>query len=88
MDWKAYSFVVRGRIRRLVLLALDSPKIPAQIAREMGINSTHVSRALKEMEEKSLVRCLLPKADKGKVYKLTREGKEVAEQLRKAEKKE
>ena len=81
MDWNAYSFVLRSKNRRLVLSALTQPKTPSRIAKETGILLPHVSRALKELEEKGLVKCLTPNEKLGRIYALTELGKQILEIL-------
>jgi predicted transcriptional regulator len=81
MNWTDYSFVIRGQNRKKVLLALDSPKTPTQIAEETGLNLSHVSRALRELTEKKLVECVTPKERTGRIYQLSSSGKAVRERI-------
>lgn len=85
MDWKLYSFVVRGKIRREVLSALGKPKTPTEIGKETKISVTHVSRALRELKERGLVKCLTPKEKTGKVYAATTIGNGILEEIRRNE---
>lgn len=68
MDWQKYSFVVRSKNRKLVILSLDRPKNPTQISEELSLSLPHVSRALKELEEMELVKCLTPNEKLGRIY--------------------
>ncbi len=86
MDWELYSFVVGSKYRRKVMLCLDVERTPSQIARKTGINTSHVSRVLTELEEKKLVKCLLPKKKVGRVYKMATPGKVIFDKLRESEK--
>ncbi len=86
MDWNTYSYVIRSKNRKKVLLALTNPKTPTQIAEELGINLSHVSRALKELEIKRIVECLTPEEKIGRIYSRTSIGEEIAEKLTKIEK--
>jgi len=81
MDWNAYSFILRSKNRKLVLLSLTQPKTPSQIARETGILLPHVSRALKELEQKGLVKCLTPNEKLGRIYALTDLGRQILKML-------
>ncbi|MBN2331290.1 MAG: ArsR family transcriptional regulator [Candidatus Aenigmarchaeota archaeon] len=82
MEWASYSFVVRGRTRRKVLMALEKPKTPSQISSELKLSTTHISRALKEFSDRNLVRCLTPEEKFGRVYELTEKGKELFSKLK------
>lgn len=72
--WDMLSFA-KGRTRRLCLEALSSgPRMPEMIAKSSGEHLSHVSRALRELMEKELVECVTPKANKNRIYKLTKKG--------------
>jgi len=78
MDWSKYSFVIRAKNRKLVLLSLSKPKTPSQLAEELKLSLPHVSRALRELEKEGLVECLTPGEKVGRIYRRTREGDEIA----------
>jgi len=79
MNWELYSYVIRSKYRRKILLSLSNPKTPSQLADELSINLSHVSRALKELEEKMIVECLTPKVKVGRIYRRTKFGEEIAQ---------
>ncbi|MDI6798540.1 MAG: helix-turn-helix domain-containing protein [Candidatus Aenigmarchaeota archaeon] len=82
MDWKKYGFVLASSSRRKVLLTLkDKPMIPSQVSKIIKMHLSHVSRTLKELEEKGLVICLTPDMVKGKIYRLTKTGKAIANKI-------
>jgi predicted transcriptional regulator len=56
--------------------------MPSAIASSAGMNLSHVSRALRELEEKSLVECLTPKMTKNKIYGITPSGLSVIEKMK------
>ena len=85
MNWKIYSYVIRGKYRKNVVLALDVEKTPTQIAKKIKIPNSHVSRSLSELGGKKIVACLTPKAVTGRIYELTKLGKEIKEHLEKSE---
>ncbi len=87
MNWKKYGFVIGGKCRKKVILALDIERTPSQIAKVTKANNSHVSRSLAELLEKRLVKCLTPKNITGRVYSLTQEGKQIRKHLEKSEKK-
>ena len=79
--WKRVSFVVRAKNRTRILKALDKPKLPSQLAKELKIHISHVSRTLSELEKAGLIECLTPDEKIGKLYRLTKKGKEVLEKI-------
>jgi DNA-binding MarR family transcriptional regulator len=81
MTWIICSYILRSKNRKLVLSALARPKTPSQIAKETGILLPHVSRALRELEQKGLVKCLTPNEKLGRIYALTDLGKQILEML-------
>lgn len=86
MNWKLYPYVIRGKYRKDVVLALDVERTPTQIAKKIKIPNSHVSRSLAELGGKKIVVCLTPKAITGRIYELTKLGKEIREHLEKSEK--
>ncbi|MCK5281775.1 MAG: winged helix DNA-binding protein [Nanoarchaeota archaeon] len=85
MDWEIYSSVVRGKYRKKVVLALKVERIPSQIAKITKISSSHVSRALSELRDKGLVECINAKDTSGRIYRLTKKGREIMEHLERSE---
>jgi len=81
MDWKTYSFVVRAKYRKNAVIALKIEKIPTQIAKAANINISHVSRALAELKKENVVECINPEDGIGKVYRLTKKGKEIRDHM-------
>ncbi|WP_225317797.1 MULTISPECIES: winged helix-turn-helix domain-containing protein [Haloferax] len=73
--WDDVGFVISSRYRVDVLERLDeSPATPTQIAADSGRPVAHVSRALQELRERSLVELLVPEdRKKGRVYGITNE---------------
>ncbi|MFH0831500.1 MAG: winged helix-turn-helix domain-containing protein [archaeon] len=85
MNWKDYGYVVGSKHRRKVMLSLDLVRTPTQIARKTYINTSHISKVLKDLEKRDLVKCLTPKQRVGKIYSLTQEGREIVSYLKKTE---
>ena len=79
--WKQISFVLRAKNRTKIMKALDRPKLPSQLAKELKIHISHVSRTLSELEEQGLVQCLTPDEKTGKLYTLTDEGRDVLKEI-------
>lgn len=79
--WEDVSFVISSNYRKKVLSSLETPKTPTQLSKEVNINKTHISRALSELEERKMVQCLTPKSKKGKLYVITKAGKEALKEI-------
>lgn len=76
-EWDQIGFIISSKYRTAVLEQLvDSPSTPSSIASRTGLPSTHISRALRSLRERSLVELLVPKEKrKGRIYGITEEGK-------------
>jgi DNA-binding MarR family transcriptional regulator len=71
------SFVLRAKNRLKVLQALsEGQKISAQIEKQTKMYKSHVSRTLKELISKKLIRCMNPQDRNYRFYLITLEGKE------------
>lgn len=78
--WDDASFVISSGYREDVLARLaTSPATPTQLAVETEIALPHVSRALRELREQSLVELLVTEERrKGRIYGLTDRGAEIS----------
>ena len=78
-DWDAISYCISSRYRIVSLARLDEgPATPSQIATDADVGIAHVSRALHELKDRSLVELLVSEdRKKGRVYGLTETGQEV-----------
>ena len=83
-NWEDVSFIISSSYRMKILRSLGMPRTPSKLSRELGINKTHISRALSELEEKKMIECLTPKAKKGKIYQSTEYGVGVLDNASKA----
>ena len=54
INWGDYSFVVRGKQRRMIILLMDRGKTPTELKRESGLNFNNVSRVLVQFEKNKL----------------------------------
>lgn len=82
-NWEVLGFVISSSYRKRVLEKLGIPKMPSALSKELSINKTHISRTLKELQDKKLVKCLNPTINKGKIYLITGEGKNILEEIEK-----
>lgn len=82
-DWDEVSFVISSRYRIIALRRLAvGPATPSQIATDAGVGIAHVSRALQNLRDRTLVDLLVSdERQKGRVYGLTEHGREVWEKI-------
>jgi len=81
MDDKT-RYVNKSSYRRNVLKAIgDDVKIPTQIANDSGVLRNHVSNVLRELKEKELVECLNPESRKGRLYRLSKDGLDILDDI-------
>ena len=74
----AISFIQMSTNREKVLKDLEKElKIPSKIAKNTGIHTANVSRALQGLKEKNLVICLNEDANQGRLYQITDFGLEI-----------
>ena len=85
MLWGDVSYVIASKTRKAILLKLETPRTPTFLAKDLSINLANVSRALTELEGKDVVICLTPKQKVGKIYSLTKKGKDIVGQMKKME---
>ena len=57
-------------------------KMPTEIAKETGYRITLVSNTLHDLKQKKLVVCINEELTKGRLYKITEDGKEILEYLK------
>ena len=86
IDYSLLSFILRGERRKAILLCLDKPKIPKEIAEGCKVSIHNVSKSLKELVDKKLIKCENPKDKFYRFYSLTKKGKELVKELEKISK--
>lgn len=57
---------------------------PSQLATAAGVSLSHISKALRDLRKEGLVECINPQERVGKIYRRTKEGEEIVEQMKKA----
>jgi len=85
MSWNDVSYVIASKTRKSITLKLEIPRTPTFLAKDLDLNIANVSRAVSELEDKGIVVCLTPKQKVGKIYSLTKKGKEVILRIKKME---
>ena len=80
---KVYAYVVISSYRAKTVKALDEAAFdtPASIAKNAGIRLNFISNVLNELKEAGVAECLNEDARKGRLYRLTDLGKEVAKYI-------
>lgn len=77
-----FSFIRRSKNRRHILrLLLKQNYTVVDLVKETNMYKSHVSRALSELEDKNLVKCLNPEDRAFKYFKITDIGKKMLELL-------
>lgn len=76
------AYVKISTYRTKVMKTLDGKvKIPSQIAKDVNIGQTHISKVLKQLKEHELIECLNPEFKKGRLYRHTNKGDEIVKGL-------
>jgi len=79
---KAYAYVTISKHRTTIVKHLKNKfQTPTQIAKDTGVLRNHVSMYLKSLKEYDIVECINPEAKKGRLYRLTSKGEDVADKL-------
>ena len=77
----AYISISTYRIKTLKALKGCEVKTPTNIANDAGIRPNHISKVLKELKEVGVAECINEEAKKGRLYRLTDLGGEIADNL-------
>lgn len=85
MSWNEVSYVIASKTRKSILSRLETPRTPTFLAKDLNLNIANVSRALTGLEAKKIVICLTPEQKVGKIYSLTKIGKDVLTKMKKME---
>lgn len=76
------GYIKASSHRIKIIKALEGKKlIPTEMVKETNIPLSHVSNTLAELVEKNLIVCLTPELKKGRLYKLTTDGKKILKNL-------
>ena len=83
MKWDKYGFVIASKVRKNILSTLDEkPFTPSEITRKLSLDKSQITRALHELEKERLIICLTPHNRKGRLYKISKEGRYLIEKLK------
>ncbi len=83
VDWDSIGYVISSKYRIAVLRNLSSgPATPTNIADESGLGITHISRALRRLEDRDIIELIVPEEQqKGRLYALTEKGEAIWEEI-------
>lgn len=76
----SYVRISKQRTKTMKALA-GNVKIPSTIAKDTGIRTNHISKVLSNLKDHELVECVNPEVKKGRLYRLTEKGENVAENI-------
>jgi len=83
-EWDDAGFVWASKYRReIVRVLLKRSSTPGDIAEDTKFRMPHVSRALRQLQERGIVKCLTPDRSKGRIFRLTDKGKRTARRIEK-----
>jgi DNA-binding MarR family transcriptional regulator len=80
VDWKTYAWLNRGKRRKSVLELLSKSEKPLsakEVKSKLKIALSQASYTLKELNEKGLINCVNPNDKIGKLYLVSKKGKEL-----------
>jgi len=83
MKWDEVSWILRGRLKKKVMLTLDKPKTATILSKELNTHRSTISDILNQMMEKKLVVCLDPKQPYNRFYRITKKGEQIKEKINK-----
>ena len=79
---KKIAYVNISSYRNNTVKALkDEIRTPTEIARDTGINRSHISNVLRELKDCEIVECVNEEVRKGRIYRLTSTCEEIADYL-------
>ena len=75
------SFVSRGKVRKKIMVNLNKPMTPTELAEKIKTHRSTTSRSLLILEERGLVKCITPKEKMGRYYDIISQGKKILDLL-------
>jgi len=85
-NYSLLSFILRGERRKAILLCLNKPMIPKDIANSCNVSIHNVSKSLKELVDKGLIVCKNQQDKFYRFYELTNKGRDILKELDKTTK--
>ena len=76
------KFINKSSYRSKVLKSIGNDvKMPKEIASDSGILPNHISNVLRQLKEKDVVECINPEVRKGRLYRLSEEGRNILDEI-------
>lgn len=85
-SWADYSFIIRSAHRKRIFEAMNEPKTPTQLSKELDIDLGFVSNIIISLVERELIECLNPKEKRHRLYARSKKGEKLFEEMRAREK--
>lgn len=82
MDFDKLSFVLAGELRTKIIKELETPKSPLQLTKKLKTQDSSISRTLRMLEKEGIIENLFPEKKKGRIYRLTKIGKDLLKELK------
>ncbi len=83
--WELIGKIKSSDLRLRVLKILnESMKTPSELSKLSNISSSHISDVIKDLTGMKLIECKNPNLRKGKIYAITKLGKDILKELEKA----
>jgi predicted transcriptional regulator len=85
MLWNDVGFLLRNKTARKILehmISKNIPVMPSEMAEALDMSLKNVSTRLGYLLERGLIKCLNPEEKKGRLYVVTKKGKEVLKKAR------
>lgn len=80
------KYVAKSSYRVRVLKAIGGDvKMPFQIAEDSNVLNNHISKTLRQLREHGLVELINPEMVRGRLYRLTNDGKKILKEINKKE---
>ena len=80
------NYVTKSSYRVRVLNAIGNDvKMPFQIAEDSNVLNNHISKTLRQLREHGLVELINPEMTRGRLYRLTNDGKQILNEINKKE---
>ena len=77
MSWENAGILKASPSRQKILELLSKRSMtPKEIAQQSKLHLSQVSRGLREMEKRNMVRCMTPNLKRGRIYAVTEKGRE------------
>lgn len=80
--WELIGRIKSSEWRLKVLKILNAGmKLPSELSKEANISSSHISEVLGDLDEMKLIECKNPTLRKGKIYAITKLGKDILKEI-------